>query len=463
MIQQGILVFDDDATGSETIGALKVAGRSLRDRALRTLARAGIERLLVVLPRNQAIDQVWWTKELGIDVQATHWGGPIPSLYPMDDRFLLLKGEYVHHHSSLSSLMETRQLNPDTAIVAQVSESSQAVGTTFCWTDGPAGELASSGAFACRSSAFELDELLTKTVDLWSFLKDRYLQKKGATELASGALWQPVSDRQTAREAKRKLFDQVSKSTTGFIARLLNVRISVPISKVLIDTGISPNLVTLFMVLLPGLAATYIVTTPEYRYFVIAGLVWQLASILDGCDGEIARVKLAETRLGAWFDTVTDNLAYLSGAIGLLIAMCRLYPESNLPLYAGISGIGAITFTLALMYFYAIKTGTGSLQFYLSDLTNKLSDGDKDWSIRFINRFGFITKRDFLSAAVAVFLVAGQIEVLFWCLVLMVHIVALGVLTTQYQLLGKTTVSTSTQPTSLLSTQSAPATQEESS
>ena len=233
------------------------------------------------------------------------------------------------------------------------------------------------------------------------------------------------------------LFDQVSKATSGTVARLLNVRISVPLSKLLVDTGISPNMVTFFVVLCPGLLAAYLATQPDdYLRLACAGVLWQLASILDGCDGEIARVKLAETRFGAWCDTITDNLAYLCGYGALMVGMQRLYPGDYLPLYAGISAIASLVLTLALLYGYALKTSTGSLQYYLGDLTNKVPDSEKDWSYRFLERTGFMAKRDFLSLFIAIGLVANLLAVVYWFLVVLIHVAALGVLTTHYRLTG---------------------------
>ena len=233
------------------------------------------------------------------------------------------------------------------------------------------------------------------------------------------------------------LFEQVSKAASGTVARLLNVRISVPISKLIVDTGISPNMVTFFMVLCPGLFAAYLATQPDdYLRLAVAGVLWQLASILDGCDGEIARVKLAETKFGAWFDTVTDNLAYLFGYAALTAGMWHLDPDNYLPIYAGISAIASMVLTLVLLYSYALKTGTGSLQYYLGDLGNKVPDYEKDWSYRFLERAGFITKRDFLSLFIAVGLVANLLAVVYWLLIVLLHVAALGVLTTHYRLMG---------------------------
>lgn len=402
-IKQGILVFP-----AGTATDIRVAGRTLLQRGIRTLASAGLERVLVVLPPGHIPPDKSPVPDLDIQVEQT--AAEVASL--PDAPFLLLRGDCVHHHSSLQALIDAGLQRDD--LVAQTSDDGRV----------------SSGAFLCAPGALPADAL---TGDCWSWLAARPQRRE---DIASH-LWQRVTDKRSARAAKNMLFEQVSKATSGTVARLLNVRLSVPISKLIVDTGIPPNAVTLFMVLCPGLFAAYLVTRPDdYLRLACAGVFWQLASILDGCDGEIARVKLAETKFGAWLDTVTDNLAYLCGYAALMAGMWHLHPDHYLPIYAGISAIVSLVLTLALLYRYALKTGTGSLQYYLGDLGNKVPDGEKDWSYRFLERTGFVTKRDFLSLFIAIGLVANLLAVVYWCLVVLLHVAALGVLTTHYRLTG---------------------------
>ena len=39
----------------------------------------------------------------------------------------------------------------------------------------------------------------------------------------------------------------------------------------------------------------------------LGGLLAQLASVVDGCDGEVARLKFQESVFGGWFDAVLDR------------------------------------------------------------------------------------------------------------------------------------------------------------
>jgi CDP-L-myo-inositol myo-inositolphosphotransferase len=52
---------------------------------------------------------------------------------------------------------------------------------------------------------------------------------------------------------------------------------------------------------------------------MVAGFACQqLQSILDGCDGELARVRMQQSKLGAWLDTFVDDVlnVLITAAIG---------------------------------------------------------------------------------------------------------------------------------------------------
>ena len=82
-------------------------------------------------------------------------------------------------------------------------------------------------------------------------------------------------------------------------------------------------------------------------------------AIFDRCDGEIARVRLCETKFGAWFDTVTDNIAYIAAYAGLLIGVQRLYPDHHYYMGLGVSAVIALFLYLGLAYRYALKRAPG--------------------------------------------------------------------------------------------------------
>jgi CDP-L-myo-inositol myo-inositolphosphotransferase len=86
------------------------------------------------------------------------------------------------------------------------------------------------------------------------------------------------------------------KATDGIFARF-NRRISIPISRRLVRFPITPNMVSLFTLGVSFLAGACFFMV-GYLNIVLGALLGVFASILDGCDGEVARLKLRESEFG---------------------------------------------------------------------------------------------------------------------------------------------------------------------
>jgi CDP-L-myo-inositol myo-inositolphosphotransferase len=59
-----------------------------------------------------------------------------------------------------------------------------------------------------------------------------------------------------------------------------------------------------------------------YVTLLSGAVLAQIASIIDGCDGEIARLKYQSTAFGGWFDAVLDRYADAFLLFGLT---CHIY------------------------------------------------------------------------------------------------------------------------------------------
>lgn len=96
-------------------------------------------------------------------------------------------------------------------------------------------------------------------------------------------------------------------------------RFSIPIAKLLIPTGISPNTITIIATLL-GFYSAYLIAVNKIIYGVVVLFVSQ---ILDCVDGDLARLSNRVTRLGAYLDRVLDRFVDAS----LIIALIALNPQ----------------------------------------------------------------------------------------------------------------------------------------
>jgi phosphatidylglycerophosphate synthase len=133
--------------------------------------------------------------------------------------------------------------------------------------------------------------------------------------------WQHVLTPEDRIAAEEKLDRWLVKPTDGVFARM-NRRISVPISRQLIKFPITPNMVSLFT-LGVGLASGLFFARGGYWSTLVGALLSVWASILDGCDGEVARLKLLESDFGCWLETVCDYLYYLFVFAGMTIGLLR--------------------------------------------------------------------------------------------------------------------------------------------
>ena len=444
MSRQGLLIFEEISGEGQPLD-FRVAGLSLLDRSIRTMARAGLERLAVILPAAADLRLTRLTQKLDLTIEFLTWESASSLVLPADSEVLVLLGDRVHHHSSLTQFVENGLEDADLVVQTSAAPHQEgpfirtAIGSETTFTEateasGPVG----TGAFLCSSNHFAQKDIAAGRFNFHTFLQEILAGKNSIERASSSPLWRRVWDRRSVRSAKKMLFGQVTKPTSGFVSRHLNARISIPISKLLVETGMSPHVVTVLFVMTTGLTSAYLISfADDYPTLLLAGFLWQMAAVLDRCDGEIARVKLCESKFGAWFDTVTDNLAYICAYIGLLFGMRKLYPDTMFYWYLGLSAIAAFVLTLAILYIYARRSGSGSLQHYLRDLNRDLPDSEKTWVQTLMQRYGVVGKRDFFSFVVFLTTIVNRVQISYWFIVVISYLAVGGVLLSQRKMLKK--------------------------
>ncbi len=134
-------------------------------------------------------------------------------------------------------------------------------------------------------------------------------------------LWQRVDTEEDRHSAEQKLDRWLVKPTDGIFARL-NRRMSIPISRQLIKFPVTANMVTIFT-LGVGFASGAFFAFGGYWNTLLGALLCLWSSILDGSDGEVARLKLQESAFGCWLETICDYLFYLFLFAGMTIGLWR--------------------------------------------------------------------------------------------------------------------------------------------
>ena len=138
---------------------------------------------------------------------------------------------------------------------------------------------------------------------------------------ASENLWQRVTAPEDRLVAERKLDQWLVKPTDGIYARM-NRKISIPISRQLIKFPVTANMVSIFT-LKVGFVSAVFFAHGGYWSTLLGAFLCLCASILDGCDGEVARLKLQESAFGCWLETVCDYLFYLLLFVGMTLGQWR--------------------------------------------------------------------------------------------------------------------------------------------
>lgn len=125
----------------------------------------------------------------------------------------------------------------------------------------------------------------------------------------NGRFWIDIDDPESFNRAENKLLSNLKgKSNDGPVSRYLNRPLSVKISRRLAKLKITPNQISLFSFLCSMLAAGLFAFS-SYSTLLLGGLLAQFASVVDGCDGEIARLKFQKSEFGGWLDAVLDRYA----------------------------------------------------------------------------------------------------------------------------------------------------------
>jgi phosphatidylglycerophosphate synthase len=192
------------------------------------------------------------------------------------------------------------------------------------------------------------------------------------------------------KEVESRLIKNLTKPTDGWVSQNLNRPISTQISRRLVNTNISVNLITLMVGVL-AFVPVFFVLKGGYWNWLIGAAIYHLASVLDGVDGELARLKMSFTKLGQWLDTVFDFSSMIALLTALVISVQK--PEHNQPMIiknagyiALLAGLGAIA---SIVIYNLIHKREGTFYIPYTYLSSESS-----WA-KFVQKIKNLGKRDF--------------------------------------------------------------------
>jgi phosphatidylglycerophosphate synthase len=169
-----------------------------------------------------------------------------------------------------------------------------------------------------------------------------------------------VVDEATRRRAEDAVFADLLRGDLGFVARHINKKISFRITRYLLcKLPVTPNQVTMAGGLI-ALAGCLLIATGEKTAVLVGFLLAQLQSILDGCDGELARVRLQQTARGEWLDTVVDDLLNIALIGATAVGLWRSGGSTDSTWLAlGAAGCAMLLVYMVIAYRELVKQGEG--------------------------------------------------------------------------------------------------------
>ncbi len=381
-------------------------GLAIMDLTLRWLREAGFDRIVVVTRRefSRLFEERYGG---GIEVVPVEAEGGFGILYSLkvgieaagEGDFVLVMSDHVFEPEMLRRLLEMRGDSAFTLCLDanprwdRVEEGLKVVlregRVDWVGKRAPAIYGIDTGLFYCSSRATEIVEEVLRERGPGATVADALRRAVEDSQVdhvdVTGLLWLDVDTPEDLEEARRMLPKLLRRSLIkpgdGPVSRYLNRPVSTALSVGLYLRGRcpSPNLVSLASLAL-GLAGA--AAAAAGRLLAAAAAV-QLSSIVDGVDGEVARLCGSASRFGGALDALMDRVADLAVVAAAGIA-------------AGVSGAPGV----------ALVSAAAGGVFVYSYSSHLLGWASNSWVIRF--RRWSPAGRDVRLLAAALFLAVGR-------------------------------------------------------
>jgi phosphatidylglycerophosphate synthase len=241
-----------------------------------------------------------------------------------------------------------------------------------------------------------------------------------AARIPHGAIARhPATTPAERRAARELLFGLIVKGEDGPVTRWFYRPVSRVLTRALVHTPITPNQVSIVVAIL-GAIGCWLTARGDYTGLWLGALLVLVAGWIDGCDGEIARIKLQFSPIGAWLDTVVDEATTTAYLIAIGLHTHARLPDHDWVVPSIWIGVVAYVVGIYCIYFFLVVVSkTGNSQHYVSRL-EIVDDADGPalrrppptasklpLSLRKLGvAFSHVIRRDFINLGAVVFALA---------------------------------------------------------
>ena len=212
-----------------------------------------------------------------------------------------------------------------------------------------------------------------------------------------GKFWSDCDTYKDVKFAEKKLLASLSKPADGILSKKFNRKVSAFITSFLIKTPITPNMISAFIPVL-AIFAFFILSRGTQMSFILGGILIQFLSIIDGCDGEISRLKFQKSVFGTWLDPILDRY------VDMLLIAGMAYG------YWNAIGNNLVLFMAVMVIFTDVLQDYMSAKFFI--ITGKKLRASLD----------FPFKRDLRMLVLAIGAITGQVLVSFLVFAILVNL-----------------------------------------
>jgi len=214
-------------------------------------------------------------------------------------------------------------------------------------------------------------------------LRERFTVVEGAADAKGRFLLRAAGD---LGAAESWLLRGLIKDTEGVMSRHVERKISLALTRYLVRTSVTPNSVTLVCVAI-GLAGAPFFLSSAPAFQLAGALLFLLHSILDGCDGEIARLKFLESRGGAALDFWGDNTVHVA-VFGCMAVGWSLSAHSAWPLALGAVAIASTLFAAFVLAPHLVARSAPPARSAGARMADALANRDFIYLIVVLSLFG---------------------------------------------------------------------------
>lgn len=364
---------------------MKIGGLHLIERTVLSLKEEGIEQFWFFKQNMRTEEKNKITNLPRLQSFDLHFIETDKKNFPANTPYILTHCGHLYAQPTLHSFFEKIKTDRGESLVA-VDESQKEIGLYYFKAN--VGRVSQKDSFGANSA----NVTDAKTIELPT------------------ADWFQMQPPVNLTDANRFLRHSLYQKRDGLVSRKLNRPISTRLTFLLARFNIHPNAITTLALLLT-LVGAWFVGSGIYLQIVLGAFIFQIASILDGSDGELARLTYRTSRFGHWYEQIASNLRYVVffGALGI-----GAWQATGTKAYLfAVAILGAMAFYMfSQMISFAWKRREEEPRYIIPERTEKEKPSSLFGSI--YNLWRGLNQQDMLALVTLVFCLIFLYQAMFW-------------------------------------------------